>query len=102
MHNNGTYTTTREKVKNSALSLMTNIRSKYPNCKIVWLEGAMGAYTYQYSKGIDDAIDAIGNAWHLTDLPTGNNGGDWHPNVKEHQTIADNLYNQLKFREIIK
>jgi lysophospholipase L1-like esterase len=95
MINNGTNKTTADSVKQSALTLLGNIRSKYPEAKIVWIEGMMGNYAQAYHDGITAAISETPGAYH-TYIPGGNSGLDWHPNAAEHTAAAKSLTAYLK------
>ncbi len=86
--------TTEDSVKQAALDFCNNIRQKYPNCTIVWVEGMMLPYNSTFSNGIKAALNSLDNAYHCS-LPRGSNGIGGHPNAEEHKTCGELLYDFL-------
>ncbi len=92
--------TTEDSVKQAALTFITNIRQKYPNCKIVWVEGMMDPYNETFAKGVKAALGELDETYYCV-LPSGKSGGAGHPNVEQHKIAGTELLNFLKDEGIV-
>ena len=72
-------------------NLVSIVRAKNPDAKIVWATGMMGVC---YRQGLTDMIESLGGAeagYYYCELPKGTSGGAGHPNEAEHEAGAKAL-----------
>lgn len=86
-------TITKAEIQQNATTLLDNIRSKYPDCKIVWICGLSGSGNNNTRAPFAQAIQEL-NYSDLTlveNLPCGKSGRDGHPLVSEHKAAGEKL-----------
>ncbi|MBQ9848864.1 MAG: hypothetical protein IJO64_07400 [Clostridia bacterium] len=90
-----------EEFKDAARALIEKVRSRYPECIIIWMYGLMSQYYAETLRGFIRDYSEIDDKVHFlfvdtmfgNELETGANG---HPNVKAHTRAANLLAKKVR------
>lgn len=82
----------------AADKLISGIRANNPDCRIFIVAGFNGSLQNEYmnlNAVYAEIVKAYSDVWFWGNIVTSQSGGDWHPNVADHQHAAEQIYNRL-------
>lgn len=76
------------------------IRKHNPDCKLVFVSGVSGNMQIGEQIAVEPVYAAVAketdNAYFINGMYNGQLGGDWHPNIEDHELVADKLSAELE------
>lgn len=93
--------TTEQEMETAAVLFLRDIRTRYPQAKIVWTYGMMNTtFIPALQKAVDTVRETDKNVWFMPTTPvyahTGETGPQGHPGIVGHRRLANELIGFLE------
>jgi lysophospholipase L1-like esterase len=86
----------KDAARQAVFDFTGEIRAKYPNCKIVWIEGQAGSYNINLSRALSAAQQEIADFKYIYMLSYSRGGYNSHPTAEDNRKSGDELIGYLK------